>query len=110
MTFNGRPSNLHSLWDSGLLLSYGQSDDDIVRQLTADIARRKDIDAISGGTVVQWVMESHDIARDVVYKNLSPFGDITQAYADAARPVIYDRLLRAGVRLAAVLNRVLGSS
>jgi nuclease S1 len=108
VTFEGKLTNLHSIWDSGMLLSFGQTDADIVRQLTDEIGRRSDIAALSRGTVVSWVMESHDIARDVVYRNLPNSLVITQQYVDAARPVIYERLLRGGVRLAAVLERALG--
>ncbi len=108
VTFNGKSTNLHALWDSGLLLSFGQTDAEIVRQLTDEIGRRTDIATLSGGTVASWVMESHDAARDVVYHNLPGSLDITPAYADAARPVIYERLLRGGVRLGATLERALG--
>ena len=109
LTFQGRPSNLHSVWDSGILLSFGQTDAEIVHQLDDEIARRKDITTLSGGTVVQWVMESHDIARDVVYRNLPYTNEISQQYIDAARPVIYERLLRAGVRLGAMIEHALGT-
>ncbi len=109
VTFQGKATNLHSLWDSGLLLSYGQTDDQIVSQLNADIDRRTDIKALGGGSVVSWVMQSHDISRDVVYHNLPASLEITPAYAEAARPVIYEQLLRGGVRLAAALERALGT-
>ena len=108
VTFNGKATNLHALWDSGLLLSFGQTDVELVRQLTDEIGRRTDIATLSDGTVVSWVMESHDIARDVVYHNLPNSLDITPAYAVAARQVIYERLLRGGVRLGATLERALG--
>ena len=52
-------------------------------------------------------MESHDIARDYVYGKLAPSLVITAQYADSARPVILERLLRAGVRLGAVIERAL---
>jgi hypothetical protein len=55
-------------------------------------------------------MESHDLARDVVYHNLPESLDITPAYVDAARPVIYERFLRGGVRLGATLERALGGA
>lgn len=108
LTFQGRQTNLHSLWDSGMLLSFGQSDADIVRDINDELHRRDDVKATTKGTVVDWVMESHDIARDVVYRNLPNSLEITPAYVDAARPVIHDRLLRAGVRLAVMLERALG--
>ena len=112
VTFNGKTTNLHSLWDSGLLLSFGQTDEEIVRQLTEEISRRstRDIATLSDGTVASWVMESHDVARDVVYSNLPSSLEITPAYADAARPVIYERLLRGGVRLGAILEDALGGA
>lgn len=108
VTFQGKLTNLHSLWDSGMLLSFGLTDAAIVQQLTDEIHRRTDIAKLSGGSVVSWAMESHDIARDVVYRNLPNSLEITQAYVDAARPVILERLLRGGVRLAAALERALG--
>jgi hypothetical protein len=110
LQFQGRLSNLHSVWDSGILLSFGQTDAEIVQQLDADIARRKDIAALSGGTVTQWVMESHDLARDVVYRNLPNSLEISQAYIDAAKPVVYERLLRGGIRLGAMLEHALGGT
>jgi hypothetical protein len=110
VTFQGRQTNLHSVWDGGILMSFGQTDAEIVQQLNDEIGRRSDIARLSGGSVVSWVMESHDIARDVVYKNLPNSLEITQAYVDAARPVIYERLLRGGIRLGAALERALGGS
>jgi len=108
VTFQGRPTNLHSLWDSGLLLSYGESDADVVRDIETEISHRTDLAAIRGAAVTAWAMESHDIARDFVYHDLPPSLEITPAYAEAARPIIHERLLRAGVRLAATLEKALG--
>ncbi|HEY3934219.1 MAG TPA: S1/P1 nuclease [Gemmatimonadales bacterium] len=108
VTFQGKPTNLHSIWDSGLLLAWGQSDEEIEQSIENEIAHRNDIAAISGGSVVQWAMESHDIARDMVYRDLPQSLVIDQHYADLARPIIRDRLLRAGVRLGALLERTLG--
>jgi hypothetical protein len=107
ITFDGKRTNLHSLWDSGLLLSYGQTDGEIVHQIEDQIGQRSDIAALTATTPAQWAMESHNVARDVVYRNLQSSLDITPGYAEAARPVIRERLLRAGVRLAAVLDRAL---
>jgi len=107
VTFGGRPTNLHSIWDTGLLASYGQSEDELVQQLQSAIASRTDIAAISGGSIVQWAIESHDVSRDAVYRGLPNTPDIPAEYVAAARPVIYDQLLRGGVRLAVVLESAL---
>ncbi|MGH7594425.1 MAG: S1/P1 nuclease [Gemmatimonadales bacterium] len=109
ITFQGRRTNLHALWDSGMLLSFGQTEADIVRTINDQIATRTDIATLINTTPAQWATGSHNVARDVVYANLPASLDITQDYVDAARPVIYERLLRAGVRLAAVLERALRS-
>jgi hypothetical protein len=108
LTFDGKQTNLHSLWDSGLLLSWGETDDQVEQHIMNEISHRSDIAAISGGTMIQWAMESHDIARDMVYRDLPQSLVIDQHYADTARPIIQERLLRAGVRLAALLERTLG--
>jgi hypothetical protein len=107
--FNGRSTNLHAIWDTGLLTSFGESAPDLVHDIETTISHRSDIDQLTHSSVTQWAMESHDIARDMVYHDLPASLDITPAYADAARRVIRERLLRAGVRLAAVLNRTLKS-
>jgi hypothetical protein len=108
LTFDANPTNLHSLWDSRLLLSWGESDEQIEQNIMNELSHRPDVAAISGGTAVQWAMESHDIARDMVYRDLPQSLVIDQHYADSARPIIQERLLRAGVRLGALLERTLG--
>jgi hypothetical protein len=107
VTFNGNATNLHALWDSGLLLSYGQSDGEMVHDILEEIGRRGNLAALAGSTPEQWATGSHNIARDFVYHDLPPSLDITPEYAAAARPVIREQLLRAGVRLAAVLENAL---
>ncbi len=107
LIFNGQPSNLHSVWDSGILASLGQSEGELVAGINADIASRADIADIAAGSIVQWVMQSHDLARDAVYRNLPDNHEITPAYVAAATPVIRLQLLRAGVRLAALVERTL---
>ncbi len=107
LTFQGKQTNLHSLWDTGLLLSQGLSDDQIVDSIVGRMQRRPDLAAIANATTVQWAMESHDLARDVVYRLLPQGTEIGPDYVAAAMPVINERLLRAGVRLAAVLDRAL---
>ncbi|HEX3927558.1 MAG TPA: S1/P1 nuclease [Gemmatimonadales bacterium] len=108
VTFETRPTNLHSLWDSGILNTMG-SEDQLVRKIQDEIAHRDDIAKLAESTPAQWAMESHDIARDVVYGQLPSSLTISNHYIDIAQPIIQERLLRAGVRLAALLNQTLGS-
>ncbi len=111
--FFGQPSNLHSAWDSGILnriqlnriQPYGN-------QLAAELGGRitpANRDAWTKGTVEDWALESHRLARDVAYKNL-PAGAppaLDQAYVDAVRPVVETQLEKAGIRLANILNQLL---
>ncbi len=105
---NGRQTNLHSAWDSGLLAVMQRSEEDLVKTLVHRIERRGDLQQIRAGTIAEWAMESHDRARDVVYGLLAPTLTLDGAYQIAAVPVIEDQLLRASVRLAWLIEQALG--
>lgn len=105
--WQGRPTNLHRLWDSQLLDASDRDENAWVSQLGRQIAQRGDLVALAAGTPVDWAMESHDVARDVVYPFLPRSLRLDQRYYDQVHLVLEDRLLRAGVRLSAVLNHVL---
>ncbi|MEO5799219.1 MAG: S1/P1 nuclease [Gemmatimonadales bacterium] len=108
LTFEGRATNLHSVWDSGMLTASGESEDALVGRINERLATRGDLRIIAAGSIIDWAMESHDVARDVVYNFVPPSLVLDASYRAAVRPVLEDRLLRGGVRLAAVLNRALG--
>lgn len=107
LTFNGKLTNLHSVWDSGLLNATGESEDAIVALIAARLALRGDISSITRGSVIDWATESHNVSRDVVYRFVPQSLVIDNDYLAQVRPVLEDRLLRGGVRLAAVLNQAL---
>ena len=108
LRFNGKLTNLHALWDSGLLNAMGESEDAIVATILTRLASRGDLASISRGSIIKWAVESHDVARDVVYPFLPASLELDNQYLAEVRPVLEDRLLRGGVRLAVVLNRALG--
>jgi hypothetical protein len=61
---------------------------------------------IARGSVVEWAMQSHGMARDHAYR----FGAdkrLDEEYLNQALPVIEAQLARAGVRLAHLLNTAL---
>jgi S1/P1 Nuclease len=104
--FFERRSNLHSVWDSGLLTRIGPED-----QLFPDLSRESAAHArkYSKGTVTQWAEESHKTARKVVYAKLPKAAQgkpltIDAAYEKAADPVVRHQIELAGARLAKVLN------
>ena len=108
--FDGKPSNLHSVWDSGLLGRMGAEDTLFAafsQDITSDHAKKW-----ARGTVNDWAEESHRAGRKVTYGRLPvvPAGTVIpldSAYERKADPVVKKQIERAGVRLAAVLNAIL---
>ena len=100
-------TNLHALWDSGLLRTMEGED-----HLLATLRQAITVDeagAWSGGTVEQWADESFHAAQATVYGLLpaAPGGQAAQLgewYEQMAQPVVEQQLEKAGVRLAAILN------
>lgn len=107
LTWEGRPSNLHSIWDTGLLVGTGTSEEQLVAQVTQTLQQRGDLARLTSGSIVDWAMESHDVARDVVYPFLPPSLQLDQGYLDQVQLAITDRVVRASARLAALLERAL---
>jgi len=115
-TDNDRRQNLHRVWDTRLpeRLLAGQSDP--AGALLARLAPA-DADAWRLGGIRDWVGESHAIALAVAYGALPRLrtcnergGErevLDEAYYERAAPVAAGQLLKAGVRLADVLNRAL---
>jgi len=112
--FLGEPTNLHSVWDSGLLARMGPEDrlfESLASELTPSAAAK-----LSRGSVKDWAAESHHVAIIAVYGRLpkafrhaskeSPL-KLGEAYERGADPVIRLQLERAAARLAKTLNTVL---
>jgi hypothetical protein len=108
--FFGRPMNLHSVWDGGLLGRMGQEDKlfaDFSRDLTPKLEKKW-----AKGTVEDWAEESHQAAQKTVYGKLPKVAEgtpepIADAYEQAADPLIKKQIEKAGIRLAHVLNTML---
>jgi hypothetical protein len=109
--------NLHAIWDvqmvSKLIADRGGE-----RALVSAPIAESDRRAWEQGSIADWVAESHALARDRVYATLPVAAgcgeriagvvEIDSAYYAGAAPVIDIQLRKAGVRLARVLNEVLG--
>ena len=105
--FLGKPTNLHRVWDSGIL-DFLHMDWEILARKLGKISKSKR-SAWSRGSVESWAMESHDLARDVAYRFQTPASGpvvLGEAYARRGGPVVRRQLAKAGIRLAYVLNQV----
>jgi hypothetical protein len=109
VTFDGRPTNLHSLWDSGLLGKMPK-EDDLFAQYSREAA--KHARKWSRGTVSDWAEESHKAAQKMIYGKLPKVAagttePIDAAYEKKADALIQVQIEKAGDRLARVLNEAL---
>jgi hypothetical protein len=105
-----RGSNLHRVWDSGIIDRAGRGEDGWLADLIAT-----DTDEVRGkaqtGSVEDWATESLLAARQA-YQNtatgqrIKPGAKLGDAYQAANLPVVRRRLYQSGVRLATVLNDV----
>jgi hypothetical protein len=105
--FLGASTNLHALWDSGLLRAM-PGEDQLFKTLSQAITPDM-VSSWSSGTVEEWAGESFQIARTTVYGLLPAAGkgqpvNLGEWYEQMAEPVLEQQLEKAGVRLAAILN------
>ena len=95
-----RQSNLHSVWDSGLIAQLDLDNQALTRILQRSVAP-KEVREIS---VVGMAEES---CRLVASPGFYPEEKVTQEYVQRFMPLLQQRLSSAGYRLAAVINRAL---
>jgi hypothetical protein len=100
------PCNLHSVWDSRLIARRALDDRGYLEVLTRLIAN-KGFGSQPPGTPAQWAEQSFRLAKEAL---VTPDTNIDEGYYRRHLGVIDERLALGGVRLAAVLNRVLISS
>ena len=106
--------NLHSIWDNALAeRAISSASPSLVRRYTP--AERA---ALDGGTVEDWARESWDLAKTFIFPRVMPGNPCplpkeppvlhwTDADTEAAVPIVADRITRAGLRIARVLDETL---
>jgi hypothetical protein len=97
------PSNLHRVWDSDIIDDSRLSYTELAKSLAvpSQEQRRK----WQNSSVEEWAMESQSYQPQVYdYGN----GRLGYRYAYLNFPIIRTRLLKAGVRLAGILNEIYG--
>jgi len=100
-------TNLHAVWDTGLLMLDGQSQQDYVAALQ-ELALAKDLSA-TGFDPEGWLQESLDLRPDVYsFPGAGGRSPVTlkQPYLNDSKEIIDIRLAQAGIRLAGVMNDI----
>ena len=109
VSFGGRQSNLHAVWDTALVQSLGTNAagvaDDLMAYVTAN-----DKTKWQAGDAVDWANDTFHVASAEIYAKLPGSGGTTapimlpNTYAASERAIVVTQLEKAGVRLAWMLN------
>lgn len=109
LRWKGRPTNLHALWDHDLIETGGRS----LLQYASVLADRitpGEVREWTPSTAREWTEESRRWVLEAGYPlRLNPLGEPSREYLETARRLVRRQLQKAGVRLAALLNRLLDS-
>jgi len=103
--YDGKGTNLHTLWDSKLIETEGLSDAQLASQI--DVATAAEIKQWQKDLPIDWAWESYQLSSQLYADEAKPGGNnITNEYYEKYKPVVNKRLLQAGIRLAGLLNMV----
>jgi len=105
--FMGLPTNLHAVWDSGIIAPAVKGNERAYALQLVQSITEEQHQQWSEGTLTSWVDEGHEIATRTIYGELPHIGTLPDDYEAKALPVVNEQLKRAGVRLATVLNACL---
>ena len=84
-------------------LESGRTFDKLADDLRGNLTTYKGHPAASG-TMMDWMKETHQAGIDTAYDGLSNGDDIAGVYIEHALPVVQQQLLKAGVRLAKIID------
>jgi len=101
----GDNSNLHRVWDTDMLMSLNLSYSEFAEELLLMATEEKVVDW-QKDTVREWAHESM-AHRDQVY-NVPGNMRLSYEYRYENKDLLFERLLKAGVRMAGVLNEIYG--
>lgn len=106
-----RRTNLHSVWDDGMIKSRGMDDEAYARRLERSITDEIQAADLQAMDPCDWATESHTIAmehayRDAAGERIASGAQLGEDYIRANTLLIDDQLTRAGLRLARMLNDI----
>lgn len=103
----GKQTNLHALWDNGLIIRKGKSLLQYAHQLKCAIVAADRLSP-AGLPVEAWSNESRQLALQHAYAvTFSKGRELTAEYIRSSRLIVERQLCRAGMRLANLLNAIL---
>ncbi|MEB2778862.1 S1/P1 nuclease [Algoriphagus sp. C2-6-M1] len=105
LEYFGRDTNLHAVWDSGIIdgksMSYTEIGDELSKRVNKEVITR-----YRAGSMQDWLTEAV-AARPTVY-NLPENKKISYVYGYESTQLLEERLIAASVRLAQILEEIYG--
>jgi hypothetical protein len=101
----GENSNLHRVWDTDMLMSLELSYTEFAEELLL-LATEDKVTEWQQASIRDWAYESMSY-RDQTY-DLPGNRRIGYEYRYENKDILFDRLLKAGIRMAGVLNEIYG--
>ena len=101
----GRSSNLHVVWDESLVDFQQWSYTEYATVL--DVADKATVAQFQSGSLEDWLYESH-VLSDRIYDNIKSGSKLSYRYNYLFVQDLNDQLLKGGLRLARILNELLG--
>jgi hypothetical protein len=109
LNYDGNGTNLHALWDSKLIDHQGLTYEQMAEKY--DHATPAQIKQWQNEPLIQWIWESYQ-ASSKLYAEVDAMKSraIDDSYYQAHIAIVEDRIEKAGIRLAGVLNEVFASA
>jgi hypothetical protein len=106
--FMGRRTNLHAVWDTGILAAARISDERAYALSLAHSITPAEAEKWRSGLPADWADDSYGVASNLIY-GVWPHdpGELPASYEQKGIYVVQVQLEKAGVRLAVVLNQAL---
>lgn len=98
-------TNLHSVWDSKMIDSYGMSYSELAMNMVP--LSRKRYKIMTSGSHRDWLRDSREQVKDI-YAHVEEGDKLGYAYMYKYTETMKNQLQKGGVRLAALLNDLLG--
>lgn len=108
LNYDGKGTNLHSLWDTKMLEKQGLSVDQLAEKY-GQIAV-EDVKAWQKDPILIWMWESYQITSQL-YPEIEALNKkvVDESYAEKYLPLVQKRMQQASVRLAGLLNNIYGN-
>jgi hypothetical protein len=105
LNYDGNGTNLHALWDSKLIDHQGLTYEQMAA--TYDHATPAQVKQWQSEPLIQWIWESYQ-ASSKLYAEVDAMKSraIDDSYYEAHIGIVQDRIEKAGIRLAGVLNQI----